>query len=239
MTMSALASKFDIQDWPADTSRVPQVSPEAAAGCDEPTDDELIERLRAGEADFVIRTLQDRYGRRVQHFVRGLVRDPWLTTEVTHEVFEKVFLRNDGYTLGTNFRAWIFEIARNQALTALRNARRRPRPISSLHLDEGRDDPLASLVEHRDQSAVEEEELMGAFRRAVEELPEHYRTVFNLCVRDGVSYQEASQQLGLPAGTVGIRIMRARKRLFAELGRHLGRLRRPPACFAEGHRDRA
>ena len=35
----------------------------------------------------------------------------------------------------------------------------------------------------------------------------------------------------LPTGTVAIRIMRARKRLFSALQHHLGRLRRPPACF--------
>ena len=69
---------------------------------------------------------------------------------------------------------------------------------------------------------------------AVADLPaalEHYRTVFDLCVRQGMPYQDAGKQLDLPTGTVAIRIMRARKRLFAALQQHLGRLRRPPACF--------
>ena len=39
------------------------------------------------------------------------------------------------------------------------------------------------------------------------------------------------KELGLPTGTVAIRIMRARKKLFTALQHHLGRLRRPPACF--------
>jgi DNA-directed RNA polymerase specialized sigma24 family protein len=65
----------------------------------------------------------------------------------------------------------------------------------------------------------------------VAELPEHYQTVFDLCVRQGRPYQEAGKVLGLPTGTVAIRIMRARKRLFGALGKHLDRLRRPPACF--------
>jgi RNA polymerase sigma factor (sigma-70 family) len=72
---------------------------------------------------------------------------------------------------------------------------------------------------------------MVAFHDAVADLPEHYRTVFELCVRQGKPYQEAGAQLGLPTGTVAIRIMRARKRLFTALQQHLGRLRRPPACF--------
>lgn len=201
------------------------------------SDDQLVELVRNGDAQNGISGLQARYGRRILHFVRGLVRDPHLAADVTQEVFEKVYLKNHLYESGTNFRAWLFEVARNQALTALRAARRRPRPISSMTLAD-EDDPLASIPEEHENRQVEEDELMDAFRRAVEELPDHYKTVFNLCVRDGTSYQEAAQTLSLPPGTVGIRIMRARKRLFATLGRHLGRLRRPPACFEGGHLDR-
>ena len=72
---------------------------------------------------------------------------------------------------------------------------------------------------------------MAAFQQALDGLPEHYRSVFELCIRQGKPYQEAGEQLGLPTGTVAIRIMRARKRLFGALQQHLGRLRRPPACF--------
>ncbi len=208
-----------------------------SAPSDERSDDQLVQLVRAGDAEAGILALQARYGRRILHFVRGLVRDPHLASEVTQEVFEKVFLKSHLYEAGTNFRAWLFEVARNQALTALRAHRRRPRPISSLTLED-EDDPLAQVADVRDNRDLEEEELMTAFRRAVDELPEHYRSVFNLCVRDGVSYQDAAQKLALPAGTVGIRIMRARKRLFAALGKHLGRLRRPPACFEGGHLDR-
>jgi len=44
------------------------------------------------------------------------VRDPHLAQDVVQEVFEKVLLKHDLYRPGTNFRAWLFEVARNQAL---------------------------------------------------------------------------------------------------------------------------
>ena len=72
---------------------------------------------------------------------------------------------------------------------------------------------------------------MSALASAIEQLPAHYQSVFDLCVRQGKPYQEAGALLGIPTGTVAIRIMRARKRLFGALSRHLDRLRRPPACF--------
>jgi RNA polymerase sigma-70 factor (ECF subfamily) len=197
------------------------------------SDDALMLLIEQGDADTGLSGLQERYGRRILHFVRGLVRDAHLAQDVTQEVFEKVYLKSHLYQQGTNLRAWLFEVARNQALSALRARRRTPRPISSLasHADDDDQDMLESIPEIRENRDLEEREFMQAFATAVDDLPERYRTVFNLCVREGRPYQEAADLLGLPTGTVAIRIMRARKRLFQALSRHLGRLRRPPACF--------
>lgn len=195
-------------------------------------DEDLVEMLRLGQADDAMRGIQDRYGRRLFHFVQGMVREGHLAQDIVQEVLEKVLLKHTLYQQGTNFRAWLFEIARNQALSALRAQRRLPRPVSNLGPEDDLDGDLLDLVEAgpADRS-LEEAEFMAAFARAVAELPEHYRTVFDMCVQKGRPYQEAAIALGMPTGTVAIRIMRARKRLFGSLERHLDRLRRPPACF--------
>lgn len=196
------------------------------------TDERIIQLLQAGQTEAGLTELEQRHGRRIYLFVNGMVRDPHLAQDVTQEVFEKVLLKHDLYRPGTNFRAWLFEVARNQALTALRNRQRLPRPVSSVQTEDGRD-LLEALPARPASHDLEEEEFMAAFQTAVDDLPEHYRTVFELCVRQGKPYQEAGRELGLPTGTVAIRIMRARKRLFTALQHHLGRLRRPPACFQD------
>ena len=197
------------------------------------TDEQLVQQLKAGATDLAMSELMRRYGKRIQNFVQGMVRDPHLANDVTQEVFEKVLLKHGLYRLGTNFRAWLFEVARNQALTMLRSRRRLPRPVSTLQqvgaYDDG--DFLDNVAAKPETEDLIEAEFMSAFQSAVDDLPEHYRVVFDLCVRQGRAYQEAGEQLGLPTGTVAIRIMRARKRLFTALQQHLGRLRRPPACF--------
>lgn len=198
----------------------------------EPTDEELIVALQSGDHERALTALEARYGERILHFVQGMVRDQHLAQDVTQEVFEKLLLKNDLYRPGTNFRAWLFEIARNQALSALRSRQRLPRPVSSLQAGDADEvDLLATIPARHDDRALEVDEFMAAFHAAVAELPDHYREVFELCVQGGVPYQEAGTRLGLPTGTVAIRIMRARKRLFGALQKHLGRLRRPPACF--------
>jgi RNA polymerase sigma-70 factor (ECF subfamily) len=198
------------------------------------TDEELVAMLQAGEAETAMAGIQQRYARRLFHFIRGMCRDSHLAQDVVQEVFEKVLLKNELYQPGTNFRAWMFEIARNQALSALRSQKRLPRPVSNLH-GAGQDDDDGDILEAIPAGApdrsLEEEEFMVAFEQAVEALPPHYRTVFDLCVRQGRPYQEAADLLQVPTGTVAIRIMRARKRLFGALSCHMDRLRRPPACF--------
>ena len=198
----------------------------------ERTDDELMRLVEHGDAEAGLAEIQTRYGKRIQSFIRGLLRDDHLAQDAAQEVFAKVFLKSHLYADGTNFRAWLFEIARNQALSALRSRRRSPRPVSSLAsaLDE-ESDLLESLPEEREERGAEEREFMSAFEAAVADLPERYRDVFEICVRGGKPYEAAAQQLGIPTGTVAIRIMRARKRLFQTLGRHFDRLRRPPACL--------
>ena len=206
------------------------MEPDLALPPECPTDEDVVQRLQAGDAETALTELEQRYGKRIYHFVNGVVRDSHLAQDVVQEVFEKVLRKHDHYKPGTNFRAWLFEIARNQALTALRSKQRLPRPVSSLPFaDEV--DPLDTLPAVNASRDMEEVEFMSAFHRAVDELPEHYRTVFELCVQKGLPYQDAGRELGLPTGTVAIRIMRARKRLFTTLQGHLGRLRRPPACF--------
>jgi RNA polymerase sigma factor (sigma-70 family) len=197
------------------------------------TDEELIATLQSGNAEQGLLGIEQRYGSRLLNFVHGVVRDQHLAQDLVQEVFEKVLYKHDLYQPGTNFRAWLFEIARNLALSALRQQKHLPRPVSALvhHADTEPQDLLANVADSHEDHALEETELMDAFRAAVADLPAHYRTVFELCVQEGLPYQEAGRQLGLPTGTVAIRIMRARKRLFGALQKHLGRLRRPPACF--------
>ena len=108
---------------------------------------------------------------------------------------------------------------------------RLPKVASALNTNDEDADFLDMVPAKPEAEKVIEEEFMTAFQQAVDDLPEHYSVVFDLCVRKGRPYQEAAQTLGLPTGTVAIRIMRARKKLFAALQHHLGRLRRPPACF--------
>lgn len=194
------------------------------------TDDRLVEWINQGEVEAGLGALRARYQVKIYRFVLGLVQDTHLAQDVAQETFIKVFLKSHLYKVGTNFRAWLFEIARNQALSALRSRRRAPRPVTSVATDETDGDLLDQLIGEGVSRKLEEQEFMALFSKAVRELPDKYMEIFTRCVIQGRSYQDVAEELDLPTGTVAIRIMRARKRLFHALSPHLDRLRRPPAC---------
>ncbi len=195
-------------------------------------DDELILRFSRDQDQEAFRQLVEKYQERIHRYIMGIVRDTILADDVTQEVCLKLYLKHHLYQPGTHFRAWLFEVARNQALSALRRNRRIPKPLSSLNLPEGERDPFESrVVEARDAPRLVEQEFKTLFLEAVEELPSIYKEVFTYCVLEGHTYEQASLFLEIPKGTVAIRLMRARKRLFRALSPHIGRVRRPPACF--------
>ena len=196
------------------------------------TDDQLVQLINRGDVECGLAALQARYEVKIYRFVLGVLQDTHMAQDVTQETVLKVFLKSHLYRIGTNFRAWLFEIARNQALSALRNRRRAPRAVSTFlpAADPGEGDLLDQLVGEGLSRRLEEQEFMALFSKAVGELPDKYMEIFTRCVIHGRSYQEVAQELDLPTGTVAIRIMRARKRLFHALSPHLDRLRRPPAC---------
>lgn len=197
------------------------------------TDDELMSAINEGQnVEESLSIIQRRYGRKIRQFIISIVRDEWLAQDIAQETFIKVFLKSDLYQIGTSFRAWVFEVARNQALSALRSNRRSPRPVSSLGFVESNDDMdiLDRAFSNTDTRDLEEAEFMSAFDTAVGNLSQRYQSVFRRCVIQGHSYQDVANELGIPTGTVAIRIMRARQQLYQVLSPHLDRLRRPPAC---------
>jgi RNA polymerase sigma-70 factor (ECF subfamily) len=190
------------------------------------SDDALVARLASGDREPAMAALQERYGRAILGFVRRRLGDDHLAEDVVQEVFARVFRKHHLYRLGTSFRAWLFEIARNETRTALRALRQRPAILSALAAP----GPLETRGVTDAAHALEIDELFAVFDRACRRLPKHYAEAFELCGRRGLTYQQAADRLGVPIGTIGIRILRARKRLFRSLAPYLGRLRRPPAC---------
>lgn len=114
------------------------------------------------------------------------------------------------YEAGSNGRAWLFKILHNTFLTRYRR-RSREREV----LEQLAEEPTTALYEEADDP---EQRLLTEFlsedvRRALDRLPEEFRTAVVLCDLEEFSYKEIAEIMECPVGTVMSRLHRGRRML--------------------------
>jgi RNA polymerase sigma-70 factor (ECF subfamily) len=131
-----------------------------------------------------------------------LVRDPETAEDVTQEAFVRAFRSLPRFRGTAKFSTWLYRIARNCAVDAIRRRERRRR----LERDAIADEPVA------------DPSLRAALAWAIDGLPAELREAFVVIEVFGLSYREASAVLGVLPGTLKSRMHRTRRLLMDALG---------------------
>ena len=189
------------------------------------TDHDLI-ALAASGSEKAYRELLDRYQRPVFSLIYRMVRDREKAEDLAQETFVKVFNHIDSFNPKYKFSSWIFKIASNLTIDAIRK-----KDLETVSLDGSRNastpdeiDATRITVESRDENPeefLEAKELGEEIERAIGELRADYRTAILLRHVEGRPYEEIAEIMGVPLGTVKTYIHRAR----AELRETLAHLR--------------
>ena len=157
----------------------------------EPTDAELLARLRQGDGAAVGR-LYDRYEGPVFRFLLGVLKDHAAAEDVLQDTFVLV-LRKAEAADGESLRGWLFSVAHRQALLLRRRGKRTSAGGDGLlALVAGDPDPAAAAERADDAAAV---------RGLVAALPEPQREVIRLRLYDGLKFREVAARLGCPLNT--------------------------------------
>ena len=141
-----------------------------------------------------------------------LAKNEALADDLVQDTVERALKFADQYELGTNLRAWSFQILFSVFVTRYRRVRRERNALRDLATD-----PNAwTQPEHfvaPDRSA----DLTTRTQKKLDALPEGFRAVVRLVDIEERSYREAADTLGVPVGTVMSRLHRGRKMLADEL----------------------
>jgi RNA polymerase sigma-70 factor (ECF subfamily) len=185
------------------------------------SDQQLVDRVRAGDKN-AFNFLVLRYQNRVAALVARFIKDHQEVEDVTQEAFIKAYRALHLFRGDSAFYTWLYRIAVNTAKNTLVARGRRP-PASDLDVGEAELVDIGSpLRDHETpEGSLATAALKEAVEKAIEELPEDLRTAFTLREFSGLSYEDITEVMNCPVGTVRSRIFRAREAIDKVIKLHL------------------
>src|SRR5690606_32118630 len=160
-----------------------------------------------------------RYDNRLLNFVYRTVGDRERAQDLVQETFVRVYRHLVRFDQSKKFSTWIYTIASNLAKNELRNRSRNPLVLfQAIRRNWDADQkPLEGEDNtYRPDDLFRKRHLRQMVESAVEELPEHHRTVFVLRELEGKTYEEIAEITSCNLGTVKSRLNRARNN-FAQI----------------------
>nr|WP_229466584.1 RNA polymerase sigma factor RpoE [Pseudoduganella plicata] len=184
---------------------------------DRESDQLLVERVQAGERQ-AFDLLVSKYQRRLLRLVGRIVHDPAEAEDVVQETFIKAFRALRHFRGDSAFYTWLYRIGINTAKnTLVTQNRRTPSTLADARAPEAlaEDDALRDI--NTPESMLATRQIAETVNAAMDALPVDLRTAILLREIEGLSYEEISDIMSCPIGTVRSRIFRAREVIAEKL----------------------
>ncbi len=156
--------------------------------------------------------LMDRYRESIYYMMLKMVKNTDDADDLTIEAFGKAFNRLTQYSPNFAFSTWLFKIASNNCIDHIRKKRLK---VTSMDTGMTTHDGETVYYDARSNTLDPEETIMHKqkvlhMRSLVSKLKPRYRILVEKRYFEELSYEEISEELGLPLGTVKAQLFRAR-----------------------------
>lgn len=170
------------------------------------SDEKLLNHIVDGSEQALI-ILMDRYKGRVFSFIRLQISQPQDVEEICQDVFVELCKSAKNFKAQSKFSTFLFSIAKNLVFNYHRNRKRKLKLV---------DKPMVDMEPEVDDASCLYQQLVNELisslhLKAICSLSSDNRQLLYLCDKEGFSYQDISQILGINVGTVGSKINTARK----------------------------
>lgn len=176
----------------------------------------LVQRALKDKDQRAYGELMERYRESIYYMLLKMVNNSDDAEDLTIEAFGKAFKRLHQYTPKFAFSTWLFKIASNNCIDHIRKKR-----INALSLDAGYTNSDGETMEINiadgkldPEETMEKMERVKKMREVVTKLKPRYRELVELRYFKELSYEEISQELDIPLGTVKAQLFRAREFLY-------------------------
>ena len=182
------------------------------------SDEQLMLLFQGGNENAYIE-LVNRYKDKLINFIFNYLGDIESSEDVVQETMIKLYQKKHYYKEIAKFSTWLYTIAKNLANTELRKRKQRKTTLLSQF---SKDDKMYDLPSNDNEvgQEIQTEIVNKIIREAVNQLSEKFKTVITLRDIQQLSYEDISEIIDVPIGTVKSRINRARLQLQVEL-KHL------------------
>lgn len=166
---------------------------------------DLVERCKQGDASG-FRKLYELYSKAMFNTSYRIVNNQTEAEDVLQEAFIDAFRHIDSFSNRSSFGAWLKQIVINKSINVLRKKRLETVDIEKVWLS---DIPEESVVDEKEIELKVEE-----VKKAIQLLPDGYRTVLSLYLLEGYDHEEIAQIMNLAESTTRTQYMRAKQKLI-------------------------
>ena len=188
------------------------------------TDEADLVARAAGRDEAAIRAIMQRYNRRLYRLARAVLNDDAEAEDAVQQAYVKAFSGMGSFRQDSALSTWLSRIVINVALDGARRRRRANRLVA----DAAQEAQSASATHHAGSAPLDPErslaqrQIRTLLERAIDALPETFRTVLMARVVEGLSVEETAELLALKPETVKTRLHRARRLVRDTLEQELG-----------------
>jgi RNA polymerase sigma-70 factor (ECF subfamily) len=164
------------------------------------SDEEVVERVRTSDTNFFA-VIIERYQKKLLHYANSLIKDENKAVDIVQASFIKSFINLNSFNIENKFGSWIYRIVHNEALNLLKKY-----PGET---------PLLDDIDFKSDENIEENfirtETKSEVTKCLKKIPIIYSEPLILYYLENKTYEEISDILRIPMGTVAVRISRAKK----------------------------
>ena len=169
------------------------------------SDEEIVEKIQHGETDLFVHITERYFDRIFRYTLKMHFGNTQEAEDSTAETFYKAYRFINSYSSSIPFSAWLYRVAKNTVIDALRKHKRQPKVSLELYL-EIHDEPRTVVL----NTITDEKMLIDTF---LEYVDEEERSLLTLHYLEGVPIRELSDLYKMKENTITVKIKRAKEKI--------------------------